>query len=218
LNSDLINCFEQLNSLFCSTIEIILIVQNVPNFKILEEILGNPLLKSKCIEVSSTQKQIFNLTSKYFSFFIQAQIDKLYDFNLIANGQMFLLSFELFYCISDKFLETQKSCSEFQCYIPPELFQFFLQFMDLFKNGQINFDEEQLPSLIFLIDIFGLQCLNRFIPSNIHSPTNLDETLNILSKPFFIIMKYNFMSQLQIYFKIFHKYLLINFICFIILH
>jgi hypothetical protein len=82
---DLITCFEQLNSLFHSTIEIVLTNQNVSSFQILEDILGNPFLKLKCLEVTSTQNQVFKLTSKYLTFFIRKQIDELIDFSLIVK-------------------------------------------------------------------------------------------------------------------------------------
>lgn len=139
LSQDLVLCFNQLDSLFHSESEILLNSQNVPNFKILEDFLGNPFLKSKCFEVTSDQTQIFKLSSKYFSFLLKKQIDKLTDFHLIVKAQQFPINFEFFCCVSDKFLQMQHSRNTFVCSIPDPHFNCFVQFMKIFQGVQFNF-------------------------------------------------------------------------------
>jgi hypothetical protein len=58
------DCFLQINSLFSSTTEIILIQQNASTFLILADILDNPFLASKWQEVTYAQTQKFMLSSK----------------------------------------------------------------------------------------------------------------------------------------------------------
>jgi hypothetical protein len=82
---DLLVYFNQLDSLFSSTIEINLTLTNSPIFQILANILDNPLLRTKSLKISLTQNQNFMLSSKYLSKLPRKYQERSNSLSLIAN-------------------------------------------------------------------------------------------------------------------------------------
>jgi hypothetical protein len=78
----IIGCFEQLNSLFHHTTELLLTESNTPIFLYLADVLGNPFLLLKCKEVSSTQNQIFKLSSEQLAFLPKNKLKSFNNFSL----------------------------------------------------------------------------------------------------------------------------------------
>lgn len=171
------------------------------NFSLSKKILGNPSLKKKCRKVARNLTQTFKLTSKHFSYFTRDQIDKINNYSLTVNCENFRINFELFCCISSNFLHNQNSSHEFECSIPNQHFQCFTQFMNLFKIGQFQIIEYQLPSLWFLNEFFGFRQLKKLISSSILFPQNFDHALTLLSKPILIHHKSQFDQSIEIFLK-----------------
>jgi hypothetical protein len=181
---DFINCFDQFDSLFYSTTEIILTPENSSTFTIFSNVLDNPFLSSQCSTVSLNQKQNFILSSKYISFLSQNVQDRLNKFTLIINNQQFKINFDLFCCFSDKFFEMNPHNDKFICTIADDHFECLNQVMCIFEGQPFLFAEIFIPSLVFLIDYFGFYSLLPIIQENMLSPENLGGLIYFLSKPF----------------------------------
>lgn len=181
---DLVDSFNQLDSLFHSKTQILLTTQNLPVFNILADLLENPSLKSQCKKVLLNQNQIFKLTSKHLRYILQNQKFKLTDFNLIVNDKLFSINFELFCCASNKLVQTDFHSSDFVCQIPEYHFECFRKFIDLFIGYPASTQDSSFCSWMFLIDYFDLMNL---LPtfSKIHLyPHSFDESVEFLSQSY----------------------------------
>ncbi|MDR2640945.1 MAG: hypothetical protein LBC61_06725 [Candidatus Peribacteria bacterium] len=182
--NDLISCYNLLHSLFHQNSEILLTLENCSTFQILADVLKNPCLKSQCQKVSPNKNRKFKLSSKFLSLLSFVQRNKLNNFHLIVNEQIFLINFELFCCVSDFFFQKKDLGPQFLFSIPDVHFDYFLRFINIFQRQTLNFEEESFASWMFLIDTFGLTCLLPLIPKELLFPQNPQEAIYFLAKPF----------------------------------
>jgi hypothetical protein len=181
---DFINCFSQFDSLFSSTTEILLTLENSSAFRIFANVLDNPFLSSQCSNVSSNLHQNFILSSKYISFLPKNVQERLNKFALIVNNQQFKINFDLFCCFSDTFFEMNLQNDVFICPIPDHHFECFNHLILIFEGHLFISQDYLFSSLMFLIDYFGLYSLLPVIPEGLLFPINLGNSIHFLSKSF----------------------------------
>jgi hypothetical protein len=180
--NDLVDCFKIVDSLFYSKTEIILNEHNLSAFEYISNFLDKRMLSKLCKEVYPNISPVFKLTSKHFKYIYQNDFNKLNDFKLIVNGKVFQINFSLFCCLSDKFLEMNQQEQELRCSIPNNYLPCFIAFLDIFKGLPFYFENYSLESISFLIQLFGLSSLSKFICENIPHPQNIQQITSFLSK------------------------------------
>lgn len=179
---DLTKWFSQLHSLFKTTTEIEINLQNVLYFKYLAKILDNPLLKKISKKVLSSKKsQIFKLSSEQLSSISQNKKDSLTNFKLIINNQIFQVNSSLLSCVSNKFLQMDDQTKELSFTISDEHFDCFSSFLDLFDGIPFQYSDFEISSLLLLIENFDLNILLEILSSEVPIPNSISEAIKFLS-------------------------------------
>jgi hypothetical protein len=177
-NNQLISAFKSIDSLFHSTTEITLNLQNVSIYFYLAEVLDNISLFIKCYKVTSDQPQVFKFTSHNLIYLSQRQKRFLNDVTLKVNENSFSINSYLFSCLSDSYQNHSIIHSQTKISLSEKDFSCFCSFIQIF-NG-LKFPIHQfIDCLQSLVYIFGFSCLISLIPI----PQTVPEAINFLSIP-----------------------------------
>jgi hypothetical protein len=195
---ELLNCFQEHQSLLKTKTEIVLTQKNVRNYRFLADKIDNPFLKLKCIQFSQ-QNQIFRFTTESLLHVSNIQLRKLNDFLLVVNGREFPLSLDLFSCVSDLNLVVINSDKKFIFSIPEQHMQCFQQFFNVFQGGEFCFEDNIISSFLFLIQFFKMETV--FVPvlnTVLKDPQTFAEAIEFLMIPFCIELNQQFEASISI--------------------
>jgi hypothetical protein len=175
-NQQLISCFISLVSLFSNQTDLTINEHNFDIFLFLAKILDNIPLLMKCFEYSDTP-QIYSFSSKYLCFIPQFERKLFNDFQLNVNGEVFELNYSLLCCICNKFAQMKISSTEYSCQVSSEHLNCIIHFLKFFNGEPFHFQQYSFSSLSFLIDLFDVSYLLKFISNSIPLPQNISESI-----------------------------------------
>jgi hypothetical protein len=144
---DLLSCFKSIDSLLHSATEMEITENNLAAFEYLSNVLDNRYLLILCKKVTSDASQIFKFTSKNLQFISLDRLQKINDFKLIINGQIFEINYSLFCLVSDKIKEMNKGEEGLKISMPNEHFPCFVLLLDTCKGLPFYFENYSFGSL-----------------------------------------------------------------------
>lgn len=176
---DIMNCFDQIDSLFRQNIEIKITQQYILVYQFIGKVLQNPILMNL---PSNVKSQFFHFNSIQLSYLSQEEKSFLNDFILKINGKKYQVNFSLFSCVSDKFLQLERKENELVCSVPNEEVSCFIEFLNVFEGFSFSYTKFPYTSLQFLIDYFELNHLRQFVSNQQQFPRDISESVEFLSE------------------------------------
>jgi hypothetical protein len=204
-SEDLILCYSSFDSLFRNKTEILIEHKNVLPFYFIAQFLRNPYLLLICNKVTSTKSKHFSFTSEHLGDISIKQLPFMNNCNLIINHKSFEINSSHLSCISTKFHSIGNLVNHLIFSIPEEHLFCFESFLSIFKGSSFRFDEFDASSLIYLIDFFDLKSLLQFISDSLPLPSNIEESIEFLSKIYSKILGKHFQQSIDIVIDNFEK-------------
>jgi hypothetical protein len=128
----------------------------------------------------------------------QKCLEKFHDFHFQVNDQLFSVNHSLISCLSDKFKSIQREEQSLKILIPEECFSSFTSIMNMFEGFPFQYNDSEIPSLIFLMEYFEFSFLSKLLSDKISIPATLPDSISFLTNSISQYLEEHFQNALKI--------------------